>query len=178
MTRLDRAIIFSASAHAGQERKYNGLPYVTHPIEVMIHVSSVPAATEDMKIAALLHDVLEDTEVKPYEIVQAFGLGVHDLVVELTKVEIKGNRAERKAAERERLAACSIEAQTIKLADILSNTRTIAIDDPHFAATYLQEQHLLVEALKGGNLQLQASALSQIRQQYMILRGGASVCAI
>ncbi len=57
MSTLERAIEIAAQAHAGQKRK-NGMPYVLHPIRVMLRQQA-----QDAMIVAILHDVLEDTNV-------------------------------------------------------------------------------------------------------------------
>ena len=60
MRPLDRAIHLATVAHTGQKRKYTGAPYIGHPLEVMGIVQTVPHTTE-MLMAAVLHDVVEDT---------------------------------------------------------------------------------------------------------------------
>ena len=59
----------------------------------------------------------------------------------------EGNRAERKAASRARLAAAPPWIQTIKVADMISNTSSIVMHDPKFAVTYLEEKRLLLDVL-------------------------------
>ena len=154
---LDAAIAFAAVAHAGQTRKFTGDPYIVHPLQVMQLVRRV-TEREDAAVAAVLHDVLEDTVVRASAIKRRFGQDVLDLVVELTEVPIEGNRAARKASERERLAAISPMGQTIKLADLIANTRSIVKYDPKFAKTYLAEKAALLEVLTGGDPRLHARA--------------------
>ena len=65
--RYSRALAFCMAAHAGvgQVRKYTGEPYAVHPIAVAALVRAyVPDASEEMLIAALLHDVVEDTRFR------------------------------------------------------------------------------------------------------------------
>jgi (p)ppGpp synthase/HD superfamily hydrolase len=57
MTQLERAIQIAVEAHAGQEGK-DGLPYILHPLRLMLKMD-----TEEARIVAVLHDVVEDTEV-------------------------------------------------------------------------------------------------------------------
>jgi len=82
--RIKRAIDFSIEAHEGQFRK-SGEPYVTHPILVAAITASI-TGDEDMTIAALLHDVVEDTPVTLEEVQEAFGERVALLVEGLTKI--------------------------------------------------------------------------------------------
>ena len=148
---LASAYEFSARAHEGQKRKYTGEPYIVHPCEVMqILVEHVPDASAEMLMAALLHDVVEDCGVTPEEIFEHFGPIVEDLVFWLTDpptVAGGPNRATRKAMTRERYAIAPAEAQTIKCADIISNTSTITHHDPDFAVVYLSEVRALLDVL-------------------------------
>lgn len=149
--KLAIAYEFSARAHEGQMRKYTGEPYIVHPCEVMqILIDSVPNASTEMLCAALLHDTVEDCGVTLEEIREQFGPVVEDLVFWLTDpptVAGGPNRAARKAMTRERYAIAPSEAQTIKCADIISNTSTIAEHDPDFAVVYLSEVRALLDVL-------------------------------
>ncbi len=162
---VERARVFATAAHAavGQTRKYTGEPYVVHPIEVSELVASV-GGTEAMVAAALLHDVLEDTEVTVDVLEELFGSEVADLVLWLTDISKPedGNRSTRKALDRQHSAAAPAAAQTIKVADLISNTRTIVEFDPGFARTYLEEKRLLLEVLTRANPALLDQAKNQI----------------
>lgn len=159
---IDEALIFACSAHAsiGQTRKYTGEPYIVHPIDVMMIVRE-HGGTEAMQCAALLHDVAEDTPVTLSEIYTTFGSEIRDLVGWLTDNET-GNRAERKAASCERLSRAPAEAQTIKLADLISNTRTIVARDPKFADVYLKEKATLLNVMTKGSRALRSMAWDMI----------------
>ena len=162
---VERARVFATAAHAavGQTRKYTGEPYVVHPIEVSELVASV-GGTEAMVAAALLHDVLEDTEVTVDLLEEQFGSKVADLVLWLTDISRPedGNRSARKALDRQHSAAAPAAAQTIKVADLISNTRTIVEFDPGFAKTYLEEKRLLLEVLTRADPALLDQAKNQI----------------
>lgn len=162
---IDSAIAFAALAHAGQKRKFTNEPYIVHPIEVMRIVSCV-TTDEDMLIAAVLHDVVEDTLVTNREIERRFGARVSQLVTDLTEVPTEGNRATRKAAEARRLAETSADAQTIKCADLISNTRTITEHDPGFAKIYMAEKRLLLTVLTGADAILHAEASAQVEAYF------------
>lgn len=162
---VERARVFATAAHAavGQTRKYTGEPYVVHPIEVSEIVASV-GGTEAMVAAALLHDVLEDTEVTVDVLEEQFGSEVADLVLWLTDISKPedGNRSTRKALDRQHSAAAPAAAQTIKVADLISNTKTIVEFDPGFAKTYLAEKRLLLDVLTRADPTLLAMARTQI----------------
>lgn len=149
---LERARLFATAAHAavGQKRKYTFEDYIVHPLEVARLVDEA-GGTTPMIAAAYLHDVLEDTQVTEFTLRREFGDATTDLVVWLTKVEVPGNRAVRKAAELKRLDKAPAEAQTIKYADLISNTPSIVKYDPVFAKTYLQEKLDLLAELRDGD---------------------------
>lgn len=162
---LRSARIFATAAHAavGQVRKYTNEPYIVHPIEVADIVRSVGGTTE-MIAAAYLHDVVEDTSVDHTLLRRTFGADIAELVLWVTDVSRPehGNRAARKAIDRRHLSQAPAEAQTIKLADLISNTNSIVQHDPKFAVTYLEEKRLLLEVLTRGNSELRERALNQI----------------
>lgn len=163
MSILDEAIAFAAIAHAGQIRKHTGEPYVMHPIHVMRLLWDGDIRGTDILIAALLHDVVEDTAVNLLTIERRFGLEAASIVNELTDVYTKEafpdkNRETRKRLERERIALTSPTAQTIKYADLISNTESIARYDPPFARIYLDEKAaILAVATRGEPLMLAAA---------------------
>ncbi len=162
MNIVRKAQVYAMAAHAavGQKRKYTSEPYIVHPAEVASIVARVPGATEDMVAAAWLHDVVEDTGCTLTDIHIGFGADIATLVGWLTDVSRPedGNRAKRKAMDREHTAEAPAEAQTIKLADLISNSRSIMQHDPEFARTYLEEKRLLLEVLTKGDPGLHAEA--------------------
>lgn len=163
MTLEEHALLFAVDAHAGQVRKYTGDPYITHPISVAAIVKSVPH-TSDMLCAAYLHDVLEDTYIDYNTLVGTFGADVADLVDWLTDVSKPedGNRASRKALDRDHLAEAPPEAQTIKLADLIHNTETIRLYDPKFWEKYREEKRDLLSVMTKGDPTLYARALALV----------------
>jgi len=157
-----KAQVYAMAAHAavGQRRKYTGEPYIVHPAEVAKIVAGVPGATPDMVAAAWLHDVVEDTGCTFTDVHMAFGIDIATLVGWLTDVSRpdQGNRAYRKSVDRAHSAEAPAEAQTIKLADLISNSRSIMEHDPAFAKTYLEEKRLLLAVMTKGNPGLYAEA--------------------
>ena len=165
MTMVERARVFATAAHAAvaQLRKYTGEPYIVHPAEVVSIVRSVPH-TEAMLAAAWLHDVVEDTGVTLETVRAEFGDEVATLVGWLTDVSRPdhGNRATRKAVDRAHSAAAPAEAQTVKLADLISNTRSIMAHDEKFAKTYLEEKRLLLAVMHKADRTLFAEAMKHV----------------
>lgn len=151
-----------------QVRKYTGEPYIVHPEEVAALVRSVPH-TSIMIAASYLHDVVEDTPATIEDIEREFGLEVAELVGWLTDVSKPedGNRAVRKAIDRDHSALAPPQAKTIKLADLISNTKTIVKFDPIFAKVYLHEKARLLEVLKEGD----PSLFYQAAQSTLIASG-------
>lgn len=152
---IESAKVFCLAAHAavGQRRKYTGEPYHLHPFEVADTVAGTEYCTEEMIVAALLHDVVEDTQVTLDLIARRFGTVVAAYVEQLTDVSKPedGNRAARKAIDLAHTAKASPQAKTIKLADLISNSRSIVERDPEFAKVYLAEKRALLEVLKEGD---------------------------
>ena len=144
-----QAMIFAREIHKNQVRKYTGNPYADHLAEVAGIVSTVDKSPVTIAVA-WLHDCVEDQGVTLQELEDRFGMAVAVGVSGLSDVET-GNRAERKAASRARLAACSGWIQTIKCADLISNTSSIVKHDPKFAVTYLEEKRLLLDVMTKAN---------------------------
>lgn len=86
MMKIYEAMRFAAKHHKGQTRKGTGLPYVTHPIAVSYLLVRYKASKnlEDLIVAMILHDVLEDTSVTFLQLARKFGPLVASLVSELT----------------------------------------------------------------------------------------------
>jgi len=163
----ERARRYATKAHAeaGQRRKYTDEPYIVHPAAVAELVRSV-TDNEVMLTAAWLHDTVEDTATTLNDIESHFGGEVAKLVAMLTdsaQPQAK-NRAMRKAAHFRHTAEACPDAQTIKLADIIDNTRSIIHYDASFARIYLVEKRVQITLLKGGNRELWQQASTIIEQ--------------
>ena len=159
---IERAMAWGAIWHGGQVRKYtDSVPYFTHPIRVAKMVAEV-GATDEMIAAALLHDTVEDCGVTLKEIAEKFSPMVALLVSGLTDISKPedGNRACRKEIDRQHMAVQPAEVKTIKLADLIDNSESIAKYDPEFANVYMREKSLLLEVLIEGNPVLYARAKS------------------
>jgi len=154
---VDLARLFAEHYHGiiDQRRKYTGDLYIVHPAAVVKIVKTIPH-TKEMLAAAWLHDVVEDTPATIEEVRGTFGRKIALLVEMLTDVSRleDGNRMKRKAIDRAHMAEGCAEAKTIKLADLIDNTRSIVSHDPKFAKVYLAEKALLLEVLRDGNSML------------------------
>jgi guanosine-3',5'-bis(diphosphate) 3'-pyrophosphohydrolase len=113
------------SAHAGQVRNGSGgMPYVEHPITVAALIDERNYGDE-VVAAALLHDVVEDSETTLEDLRGLFGDGVAGMVGALTDDESIESYRERKAEHRERVAAAEGSAHAIYGADKLTNVRAL-----------------------------------------------------
>lgn len=162
---VEKARMFATAAHAAvaQLRKYTYEPYIVHPAEVVSIVKTVDH-TPEMLAAAWLHDIVEDTGVTIDLVRAEFGDEVAELVSWLTDVSTldDGNRAVRKAIDRAHIAQAPAAAQTVKLADLISNTKSIAQHDPKFAEVYFQEKEMLLAVMDKGDPKLFSQASAQI----------------
>ena len=133
---IKEALAFAKEAHAGQTRK-SGEPYIIHPILVAAITANI-SSDETMVVAALLHDVVEDTSRTIDEIRERFGTDVSHLVEGLTKiVEIRENELVPSTSDEKlvtsalsfrKMLICSIEdvrVLIIKLCDRLHNMLTL-----------------------------------------------------
>lgn len=164
MNRSHDAMIFAREAHKDQKRKYTGNPYADHLAEVAGIVATVipsPGLGDRMIAVAWLHDVMEDQGVAHDTLRGLFGTVVADGVRWLSDLE-SGNRATRKRLSRERLTKAPAWVQTIKAADLISNTASIVEHDPEFAVTYLDEKHQLLKVLTLADPRLLEMARRQI----------------
>jgi (p)ppGpp synthase/HD superfamily hydrolase len=161
MTIAFAAMAFARDAHKAQRRKYTGNPYTEHLAEVAGIVATVDSDAEAIA-TAWLHDCREDQGVTGEEIERRFGMRIAVGVALLSDLE-EGNRSQRKAAGRDRLASAPGWVQTIKAADLISNTASIVQHDPKFAVTYLEEKRLLLDVLTKADPRLLAIAREQAR---------------
>ena len=126
--RVAKAYQFGADAHAGQTRK-TGEPYITHPVSVAQELGRMHLDVEAI-IAALLHDVVEDTDVSLEDLQEAFGAEVAtivDGVSKLDQIQFR-SRAEAQAESFRKMMLAMIEdirVILVKLADRLHNMRTM-----------------------------------------------------
>jgi (p)ppGpp synthase/HD superfamily hydrolase len=155
-------LTFVVLKHENQVRKYTGEPY-------HFHLRNVADMADDKcrmgYEIGLCHDLLEDTQCTPTELVNAlirFKYSPDEVSVicsavnELTDVYTHEdfpqlNRAKRKKAEAERLHKISYEAQTVKYCDLIDNTSSIVQHDKHFAKVFLNEASTILGGMNKGN---------------------------
>jgi GTP diphosphokinase / guanosine-3',5'-bis(diphosphate) 3'-diphosphatase len=126
--KVQRAYQFSAKAHEGQKR-ISGEPYIHHPLEVA-HILGEMHMDHQTLMAAILHDVIEDTPTAKTELKRKFGKGVAELVdgvSKLDKIQFESVAEAQAHNFRKMLMAMSNDIRVImvKLADRLHNMRTL-----------------------------------------------------
>jgi hypothetical protein len=155
LRRLTKALAFAAEAHRNQRRKGAAQePYLNHLIEVVdLVVQTTDNADIDMVIAALLHDVVEDTPRTYEDVATSFGERVAEIVRENSD-DMSRPKADRRRARIAAMALKSKEARIVKMADIISNLRAIAVSPPAGWSTerklgYLEGCRQVVDAARG-----------------------------
>ena len=124
MATIDRAIMIASIAHAGQKDKADK-PYILHPLRVMLTVASDKYATDEQKIVAVLHDVIEDTYVQEQQLREnGFSEDIINAIKSVTKIE---GESRMDAAKRTKLNAIG---RVVKLADLKDNMDLSRIAKP------------------------------------------------
>lgn len=133
INRVRRAYYYAEQAHTGQYRR-SGEPYITHPLAVANILASIHMDHQSL-MAAMLHDVIEDTGISKPAIVNQFGQQVADIVdgvSKLAKIEFE-TQAEKQAKNFQKMAlamARDLRVIVVKLSDRLHNMRTLGALPP------------------------------------------------
>lgn len=132
---FDEAAKFAIEAHHGTERRGKAYPYIIHPMEAVSIVATI-TNDQEMLAAAILHDVVEDTDVTIDEIRERFGERVAMLVRhETAPLDETLSWKEKKAIQVEQLAHAPFDSKVVALGDKLSNIRGIALDKYRYGDT-------------------------------------------
>jgi guanosine-3',5'-bis(diphosphate) 3'-pyrophosphohydrolase len=145
---LEQAIELAVRCHAGQYRKYalggQRLPYIVHPIEVMKTVWEWGVTDPIIMAAAVLHDIIEDSDVTARQLVKDFGEEVAKLVTELTHDPQDGDKFEYLS----RFSTSSIPALVVKLADRYCNIQYRLAAYPIGVNAYFGKSAILLEIMR------------------------------
>jgi (p)ppGpp synthase/HD superfamily hydrolase len=134
MDRIQRALTVAFEQHRGQTRKVGGTPYIVHILDVARLLMAEPGVCEDVIVAGILHDVLEDTHYTAQQLEQDFGPAVLALVLfasepekgpETTRQEKARTWRARKMHTIEACAAASRDQLLVLVADKLSNLASL-----------------------------------------------------
>lgn len=129
---LNKAIVFATNVHSGQFRKSTDIPYILHPLEAAAIVGTM-TTDEEILAAAVLHDVVEDTDTTVEQVRELFGDRVARLVASESENKREDLPAEstwkiRKEETLQHLKTAPTEVKMITLGDKLSNIRAIYRD--------------------------------------------------
>ncbi len=156
-----QALAFAAEQHKYQRRGgYDALPYINHLIKVSSAIIQI-GQEEDSSIiiAAILHDVVEDSSTTYEDVKQQFGVAVADIVAELTD-DMGLPYDQRKALQVEGAAKLSLAARKIRIADKASNIQDIfsyPLDwTEEKKIAYLENSLAVVDQIRGTHEALEA----------------------
>ena len=125
---FDKAAKFAIEAHQGTERRSKAYPYIIHPMEAAAIVATI-TNDQEMLAAAILHDVVEDTDVTIEQIREQFGDRVAMLVQnETAPLDENLTWREKKTAQLKQLAEAPYDSKVVALGDKFSNMSGIALD--------------------------------------------------
>ncbi len=146
---IKKAMHFAGDAHDGQVRKFQNVPYILHPISVakLVEVYKKPNSTNLLRVLALLHDTVEDTEVSLSEISAEFNFKVATVVEELTNDEEKIEKVGKTNYLQETLVGMSNSALYVKLCDRLDNVLDLKLTPKHFRERYAQDTEDIIKHL-------------------------------
>lgn len=122
--RVNKALEYSAKAHIAQKRKGTDIPYISHPYAIGMILSNA-GCSEDVIIAGILHDTVEDTEVTLEDITANFGDKVAAIVAGCSEPDKDLSWEERKQHTLDELKNASLEIHYVACADKLHNISTM-----------------------------------------------------
>jgi (p)ppGpp synthase/HD superfamily hydrolase len=130
--RLEQALRLAAMWHQGQVRRGSEIPYFEHVFAVAMILERA-GYSEDLVIAGLLHDAIEDTPATFEEIREQFGDEVAETVRHCSEIKLDESGAKRPWIDRKRdhlltISEAPVSAKAVILADKLHNLRCIAVD--------------------------------------------------
>ena len=149
-----RAIRFASEAHRDHRRKgETAAPYINHPIAVAEQLAAAGLADDpELLMAAVLHDVIEDTDTTPADMEKAFGPRVTGIVLEVSDDKALAPET-RKLKVVEGIAKKSREARLVKLSDLIANFHDVIHHPPNWDVPrkrgYLEWGRAVVNNLRG-----------------------------
>ena len=162
---ITRAIVYAVEKHGHQFRKghirLQRLPYVVHPIRVLNTIWRW-GTTETVQVAAVLHDVLEDTNATYADIKDLFGKEVANIVLQLTFDPNNGTKEEYLASFKNKDTTSLI----IKIADRLDNvTDYLAVGNGQYAKKYFEKAAVVFETFRE-RININSELVEQSCQNY------------
>ena len=136
MDRFHKAFEMAVKAHEGQIRELTGSPFIVHPLAVMGILRTFNVKDNDILIAAILHDVVEDSSIELEEVEEHFGERVANLVNQVTK------------KEDGKFIITDKEGAILKMADLIHNGLTMPNDKKQLKERYILRVELLYKMYK------------------------------
>lgn len=168
---LANALELAKICHEGQKRKFTGEDYIVHPVEVAEILLSFEISDVPTIAAALLHDVIEDCQFPTKAAIRAkCGPLVESYVIGCTnqftpEAYRSLRRRDRKIMEVQRLSRCPAAVQNIKMADALSNLKTIGLFKEDFRQIYKAEKLRLAQSLLLADHDLRLAVLELLQEK-------------
>ncbi len=173
---LLHALRFAAEKHRDHRRKgATAAPYINHPIAVAEQLAAFGLGGDmELLMAAILHDVVEDTDTTEAELVEVFGERVTEIVMEVTD-DGTLRRGERKKLVVSKIAGKSREARMLKLSDLIANIGDMIHHPPHWnddrKREYLDWGEAVVNRLRGTHDGLEARFDALVKEGRAVLPG-------
>lgn len=163
-------IDFIKEKHSGQFRRFTLAPYFVHPIQTAVLLMKYKQShkIDELVIAALLHDTVEDTETSFDEIYNRYGKIVMSLVEELTTNKAYCERVGKPTYLKEKMTKMSSWGLCIKLCDRLSNVSDFMFASPDFIKKYKEETYTILAHIST-NRELSETHENIIRDIYRII---------
>ena len=174
MNRIEIAHAFARAVHGDQERKFTGVPYLTHLEETaqLLWEATDGQASNDEYVAALLHDTIEDTDVTREEISREFGEKPAKLVEEVSIDEREKEKLGKKDYLVKAINVMTEEAFTIKLCDRLSNV--VGLEDKRipnkFVKWYIKETDYILSNIDRPVTKVQEVLIKKINSMLLYLK--------
>ena len=146
----EKALTFARNKHENQVRKFNGEPYVNHPIRVANIVKEF-TSNEDMLAAALLHDTIEDTNATIEDIKLEFNDNIANMVWGLTSDKDQIKKIGKTNYLSEKLNKMSSDELLIKLADRLDNVSDLSSEQQKWSTEYSLQTNNIILSLNNPN---------------------------
>ncbi|MBT4761147.1 MAG: bifunctional (p)ppGpp synthetase/guanosine-3',5'-bis(diphosphate) 3'-pyrophosphohydrolase [Bdellovibrionaceae bacterium] len=167
---MKKAIIFAKKMHEGQVRKFDKMPYVTHPVRVAKKMKTI---TNDAELiaASYLHDIIEDTSANFKQLKYLFGLRIANIVNDLSSDKTQSKKIGKAKYLGQKLLKIPLSSLLVKLADRWDNTSDFARADPEFIANYRAETNYILSVV-GRRKDLEETHISLIRDIYTAMHNG------
>jgi len=146
---IKKAMHFAGDAHDGQVRNFQDVPYILHPISVakLVEVYKGYNSTKILRVAAILHDTVEDTEVSLSEISREFNSEISRIVKELTNNRDKIDEIGKTIYLQKALTSMSDDSLYVKLCDRLDNVLDLKLTPKHFRERYGKQTDNVIKHL-------------------------------